>query len=166
VTRSCRTRLGASARGAAAGLLLAALAGCRDGDSIVGPKPVEFRWLGETSYSCRSSPGWTLARTQEELERAWGEFACDGAGTEAPELPVGEMALVYFMGEYPSGGYAAGVEKVVRVGGEIRVAIVEWHPGSGCPVTRAFTRPAVAAAITRVPGTVRVDVRTETAPCK
>lgn len=150
----------------AGGLALATLAGC------AGPSPVKqtdgeitYRELAQVSNSCRPASGWIVARSYEEVEAAWTDLMCGRTDFDPPEFQT-EMLFVYFMGEKPSGGFSAEIKDVEITGEDVRVTVVEHQPGSGCAVTLAMTRPAVAAAILKTTGNTEVTVRTETDKCK
>jgi hypothetical protein len=78
---------------------------------------------------------------------SWGNLWTDihNISSELPDLPAvnfsSEVVIAVFIGEFPTGGYSATINRVEMNETGLVVYINEVHPGEGCGVTMAFSQP-------------------------
>lgn len=119
--------------------------------------------LAEGSYSGIAHSEQRVIRDRGEWERLWSRHA---SGETPPEVDFDRhMVVAAFAGEFRTGGYSIGVEKLERGDDGLIVHVVLQQPGSQCMTTQALTQPFQIARVPRVDGEVEFRVRTETRAC-
>lgn len=78
---------------------------------------------------------------------SWGDLWADihSISTGLPDLPLvnfsSEVVIAVFIGEFPSGGYIATINRIEMNETGLVVYIDELHPGESCGTAAAFTQP-------------------------
>jgi hypothetical protein len=93
----------------------------------------------------------------------WGHFWSElGAGVR-PEVDFrNDLVIAVAAGERSSGGHDIEVRQVTLAGGQLRIAVLETYPSSGCVTTAAMTQPVdvVMVPAAGVTGWSFIDSRT------
>jgi len=104
---------------------------------------VKFRTIEKEFQSNRKERGILVIYDAAEWARAWNEIHANQ--TPQPALPPIDfsrsMVIIAFQGEKPTGGYEISIERITRVGNNLRVTLRDTRPGRNCEVTQALTSP-------------------------
>jgi hypothetical protein len=112
---------------------------------------VEIRRIGRWVSSSIRGARRLVIRDPGTWSRFWSEL---GAGV-MPDLDFSrDLVIAVASGERSTGGHDIQVRRVKRVGGNLRIEVLETSPGAGCLTTTALTQPVdvvvvPAAGITR-----------------
>jgi hypothetical protein len=99
---------------------------------------VEIRRIGRwVSSSIRGSRRLVI-RDPATWSQFWSEL---GAGVR-PDVDFSrDLVIAVASGERSTGGHDIQVRSVARVGGGLRIEVLETSPGAGCITTAALTQP-------------------------
>lgn len=99
---------------------------------------VEIRRIGRWVSSGIKGARRLVIRDPATWAQFWSEL---GAGVR-PEVDFRhELVIAVASGERSSGGHDIEVRQVTRAGGQLRIAVMETSPSTGCVTTAALTQP-------------------------
>ena len=99
---------------------------------------VEIRRIGRWVSSGIRGARRLVIRDPATWTQFWSEL---GAGVR-PEVNFShDIVIAVAAGERSSGGHDIEVRQVTRAGGQLRIAVMETYPSSGCTTTMALTQP-------------------------
>ena len=79
-----------------------------------------------------------VIRDQATWAHFWAEM---GAGVRPEVNFASDLVIAVAAGERNTGGHDIEVRNVSQAGGELRIAVLETTPSSGCVTTQATTQP-------------------------
>jgi len=125
------------------------------------PVALEARSVLSATNSGVQEPRLTVARDAAAWTTLWTEHSgLQVPGASAPSIDFGsEMAIVVFLGQRPTGGYAVAIESVERGPNGLVVHALETAPAADAMTTQALTSPMHAVAVPRCTGEVTLDLR-------
>lgn len=92
------------------------------------------RWIGSGIKGTRR----LVIRDAVTWSQFWSEL---GAGVK-PSVDFGrDLVIAVASGERSSGGHDIEVQRVTRIGGELRIEVVQTSPGPGCMAASVMTQP-------------------------
>jgi hypothetical protein len=109
-----------------------------DTGSAESASDVEIQRIGRWISSGIRGARRLVIRDADTWSRFWSEL---GAGVK-PQVDLGRnLVIAVASGERSSGGHDIAVQRVSRLGGELRIEVLETSPGPGCVTTSALAQP-------------------------
>jgi len=140
--------------GAKPGDRLRATATVTKGDAIViktirrlppvfGERQLEIQQRWQGPYNGRKDAGNEIIESREDFEKLWKVvYSFVVPRPDLPDIDLEKSVIVAsFMGEFPTGGYGIGIEKVIEKEKEVVVYIDRYYPQPGADVAQALSSP-------------------------